>query len=173
MTRCRLPFSPWIVKFAGTQTSKKRQWNFSLWTGFLLVLAGFMSYVPFFALFPITRDFPWVNLLLFVTGGTLLVSGLRRAFRQPELFRGKILGSIMALLSIAGIGFFAFGLFCVARQLPASAAAPHVGQKAPEFTLLDQNGKSVALADLLSSPPAGAAGTKANGVLLIFYRGHW
>jgi peroxiredoxin len=47
--------------------------------------------------------------------------------------------------------------------LPASAAAPRVGQKAPDFTLPDQNGRTVALADLISD----------NGVLLIFYRGYW
>jgi len=31
----------------------------------------------------------------------------------------------------------------------------------------------VTLAELLASGPTGAAGAKANGVLLIFYRGHW
>jgi len=151
----------------------RRRWNFSLWAGFILVVIGLVSYVPFFALFPLTRDFPWVNLLLFVAGGTLLVSGLRRAYREPQIYRGKILGPILAVLSLAGIGFFGYGLFYVARQIPSSTAAPRVGQKAPEFTLLDQNGKPVALADLLSSPPLGAPSAKANGVLLIFYRGFW
>ncbi len=151
----------------------RRRWNFSLWAGFFLVVIGLVSYVPFFALFPLTRDFPWVNLLLFVAGGTLLVSGLRRAYREPQIYRGKILGPILAVLSLAGIGFFGYGLFYVARQLPSSTAAPRVGQKAPEFTLLDQNGKPVALADLLSSPPSGAPSAKAKGVLLIFYRGFW
>jgi peroxiredoxin len=61
----------------------------------------------------------------------------------------------------------------VARQLPSSTAAPHIGQKAPDFTLPDQNGKPVALADLLASPPEGATSGAANGALLIFYRGHW
>ena len=144
-----------------------------MWAGFFLVVIGLVSYVPFFALFPVTRDFPWVNLLLFVAGGTLLVSGLHRAYREPEIYRGKIIGAVLAVLSVAGIGFFGYGLFYVARQLPASAAAPRVGQKAPEFTLLDQNGKSAALAELLSSPPGGGTGAKANGVLLIFYRGFW
>jgi len=31
----------------------------------------------------------------------------------------------------------------------------------------------VALAELLTSPPPGAASAKASGVLLIFYRGYW
>jgi peroxiredoxin len=42
--------------------------------------------------------------------------------------------------------------------------APRVGQKAPEFTLPDQNEKPVALADLLS---------RSRAVVLIFYRGFW
>ena len=149
----------------------KRRWNLSLWAGFLLVLAGLLTYIPIFSLFPVTRDFPWVNLLLFLVGGVLLAAGLKRAFRQPELYRGKVLGSIFAVLSLAGVAFFCFGLFYIARQLPPSSAAPSAGQKAPEFRLPDQNGKTVALAELLSSPPAGSA--KDSGVLLIFYRGVW
>jgi|SRR5437867_4998756 len=151
----------------------KRRWNFLIWAGFVLVVIGLMSYVPFFALFPITRDFPWVNLLLFGGGAVLLGAGLRRAFKQPELYRGKILGSLLGALSVAGIGFFSYGLFYVARQLPPATAAPRVGQKTPDFTLLDQNGKTVTLAELLGSGPNGAAGPKASGALLIFYRGHW
>jgi len=151
----------------------KRRWNISLWAGFLVVLAGLLSYVPIFSLFPVTRDFPWVNLLLFVIGGVFLGAGLKRAYRQSDLYRGKIFGPILAALSLVGVAFFCFGLLYIARQLPPSATAPRIGQKAPEFTLPDQNGKAVTLAELLSSPPAGGANAKANGVLLIFYRGFW
>src|SRR5436190_20612542 len=73
----------------------KRRWNMSLWAGFFFVVIGLLSYVPVFSLFPITRDFPWVNLLFFAVGVVLLGAGLRRAFRQPELYRGRILGSIL------------------------------------------------------------------------------
>jgi peroxiredoxin len=45
-----------------------------------------------------------------------------------------------------------------------------VGQKAPSFTLPDQHGKPVSLADLLK--PAAGAG-KSGGLVLIFYRGYW
>lgn len=150
----------------------KRRWNFSLWSGFFLVLAGLLSYIPFFALFPITRDFPWVNLLFFAAGGVFLWSGLRRAFGQPELYHGKVFGTILAALSVTGIGFFAYGLFYVARQLPAATEAPRIGQTAPDFTLPDQNGRTMKFAELLASQSGGRAGAKGS-VLLIFYRGHW
>lgn len=151
----------------------KRRWNICLWLGFFVVLAGLVSYVPIFSLFPVTRDFPWVNLLLFFAGGVLLIRGLRRSFRQSESYRGRIFGPLLAALSLLGIFFFVYGLFYLGRQLPRSAAAPRVGQKAPEFTLPDQNGKPVTLAELLSPPPGPTVGARPNAVLLIFYRGHW
>jgi hypothetical protein len=138
-----------------------------LWVGFLIVLIGILSYIPFFARFPVTRDFPWANLLLFVVGTGLLVRGMARAYREPQVYRGKVAGPILSTLSLLAIAFFCYGIFFMMRQLPASTAAPRAGQKAPDFTLPDQNGKPVGLADLLSSA------RNANGVLLIFYRGHW
>ena len=151
----------------------KRSWNASLWVGFFLVQAGVLSYIPFFSLFPITRDFPWVNLLLFCAGGVLLTRGLFRAFGKPELYRGKIFGPMLALLSVLAITVFSWGIFYVARQLPVSAAAPRAGQKAPDFTLPDQNGKPITLAGLLASSSPLKPGAKSKGVLLIFYRGYW
>ena len=142
----------------------KRKWNWLILIGLLFVVAGFCSYTLFFARFPITRDFPWANLALFAIGGVLLVAGLFRAFGRPRLYHGKILGSIFVVLSALMIAFFCYAFFYGLRQVPASTAAPHVGEKAPEFTLPDQNEKPVTLAALLS-------GSKA--VVLIFYRGFW
>ncbi len=147
----------------------KRRWPRSLWVGFLVVLAGLFSYVPLFSLFPLTRDFPWVNLLLFMIGLGLLADGMMRAFRRPEGYRGKMAGPVLMALSLAGITLFAYGLFYLGRQMPASTGAPSVGQKAPDFSLPDQDGKPVTLAQLLGR----AAGTGKSSALLIFYRGYW
>src|SRR5437763_11618028 len=138
-----------------------RRWNPSIWTGFTLVLAGLVSYIPVFVLFPVTRDFPWANLLLLLAGGVLLARGLKRAYGRPEIYRGRIAGPILGALSTIGVGLFAYGILFQARQLPLSAAAPQLGQKAPDFTLSDQDGKPVRLAELLSSPLPGAASTAA------------
>ena len=149
----------------------KRRWNWALWVGFLVVAAGLLSYIPIFTRFPITRDFPWVNLLMFAAGLALLGVGLSRAYRQRELYRGRVFGPILTLLAVVGVGLFCWGLLVIARDLPASAAAPHAGDRAPDFTLPDQDGRPVALADLLRN--FSTAGTRPAGVLLIFYRGHW
>jgi peroxiredoxin len=47
-----------------------------------------------------------------------------------------------------------------------------VGDKAPEFALIDGSGRKVTMAELLGAPlPSGA--TKTRGVMLVFYRGYW
>jgi len=140
----------------------KRKWNWPLWVGFIVAVGSLFTY-EFFAQFPITRDFPWANLLVFGIGAALLLVGWFRAFGRPQVYRGKIFGSIFIVISILFFAFFAYEIFYVLRQVPLSAQAPRVGEKAPELTLPDQNGKSVGLADLLSP----------NGAVLIFYRGHW
>jgi len=143
----------------------KRRWNLSLWLGFAVVIVALFGY-QFFVVFPITRDFPWVNLLLFAIGGLLLGLGLFRAYGHPAAYRGKIFGPLLTVLSLLMFGLFAYGLFFIARQMPPSTGAPQVGQKAPDFALVDQDGNRVELNDLLSSPSTRA-------VLLIFYRGYW
>ena len=149
---------------------KQRNWH--LWVGLLLCLVGFASYFLLFARYPATRDVPWVNYLLLAAGLVLLVSGLRRAFAQPEVYRGKILGAIFAVLGVAIVGAFCFVVLVASKQLPKSANAPRLGQKAPEFTLLDTQRQQVSLASLLSAPlPNSSAPPK--GVFLIFYRGYW
>jgi hypothetical protein len=141
----------------------KRRWNWPIWVGFVVVVAGLFSY-GLFVRFPPTRDFPWANFLLLGIGVALLIVGLFRAFGRPQVYRGKIFGSMFTAIAVLVVAFFSYEIFYVLRQVPASAGAPRVGQKAPDFILLDQNGKPVGLGDLLS-------GSRA--VALIFYRGFW
>ena len=150
----------------------KRHWNWHLYAGFLLCLAALVSYPLVFAKYPVTRDVPWVNFLLFGVGGLLLVIGLQRAFGQAERYRGKISGPILGALSLLALGFFCYIVFYMTKQLPPPSAALRVGQKAPEFVLLDTNNNAVALSSLLSAPMPGSQ-TPPKGVLLVFYRGYW
>jgi hypothetical protein len=143
-----------------------------LWVGFLLTLAAFMSYFLVFVWFPVTRDFPWANLLLFAIAAVLLFMGFRRGFAadRPHPTRSKIVTTIVGTLGVAVIALFVFSIFIAARWLPASTGAPQMGQRAPDFTLTDTNGKQVSLNELLTTPLNGSA---PKGVLLIFYRGYW
>ena len=141
----------------------------------MISLIAFASYFLFFAQFPITRDFPWANFLIFGLAAALLAVGLRRAFSRASSYRGKISGPILATLSAAVLAVFCYSLFIDSRHLPSAAAAPKIGQKAPEFSLSDTNGKPVSLAELLSAPIGAKSGPRhiPKGVLLVFYRGYW
>jgi hypothetical protein len=152
------------------QSGAKRRPNAPLWLGFLIVLFAFLSYIPIFAKYPITRDMPWANFLIFVIGFILLFAGLRRAFSQPTAYRGKIAGPILTTIGVAALVFFSLTIFSLGKHLPPSAQAPKVGQKAPDFALADTTGKTVSLASLLST---SATSLPTKGVLLIFYRGYW
>jgi hypothetical protein len=135
-----------------------------------MTLVAFVSYFFVFVWFPVTRDFPWANLLLFAIAAVLLLLGIRRAFAGTRPRKSKVAGVIVATLSIVIFVFFIFATLVMPRWMPAARGAPQVGQKAPEFTLTDTNGKTVTLAELLSTP---IKGKPARGVLLIFYRGYW
>src|ERR1700738_2268967 len=112
-----------------------RRWNILIWIGFVIVLVGMFSYEPLFVRFPLTRDVPWANFLLIIAGACVLALGVKRAFSKPELYRGKISGSSLSVLSLLMIGFFCYGMFYAAKNLPSPAGTLRVGQPAPPFTL--------------------------------------
>lgn len=147
-----------------------KKFNWPLWAGFLLTFFAFLSYSLLFIEWPITRDFPWVNLILFAIAMVLLFVGLRRAFKPDKKIVSKVLSSLAGALGVLLLAGFLFLFFVAGKQLPASAAAPQLGQKAPDFTLTDSNNKPVTLAQLLTEP---VNNKPAKGVLLVFYRGYW
>src|SRR5436853_5938910 len=157
---------------------KIQRFNWQIWTGFLLSIVAFLSYPLVFVNWPATRDFPWANILLFAIAAVLLFIGIRRAFSPDRRLVSKIVSSVLATLSVLVLGMFIFVAFVASRWLPASTGAPQVGQKAPEFTLVDTNNKPVSLSELFASPiksepPASAGGPRApKGVRVIFYPGH-
>ncbi|HEX9160192.1 MAG TPA: hypothetical protein VF980_00685 [Thermoanaerobaculia bacterium] len=138
-----------------------RRLNWPLWTGLALSVVAFISYFTFFVRFPVTRDVPWANFVLFAIAILLLVVGTRRAWLAGRRFRGLAIG----ILGLVVFVFFALVVTVGTKMLPPAQGAPRVGQKAPDFTLLDTSGKQVALSQLLASSP--------RGVMLVFYRGYW
>jgi len=141
-----------------------RNRNILIWVGFAIVLVALVSYIPFFAVFPVTRDIPWANYILFLAGGAVLAVGVRRAFRDSAHYRGKISGSILAVVSALLLALFVVFVAYFTKQIPSAGNALSVGQKAPAFVLPDTAGKPVSSADLLKNH---------RGLVLIFYRGYW
>ncbi len=147
----------------------ERPSNSALWWGFALALSAILCNMAFFVQPPAQRFIPWLSLLLALGAVILAEKVVWRIFAERRVYRGRIFSSILCLFSIllAGVSIFAF---FQARTLPHSRGAPHVGQKAPDFTLPDTTRQPVSL-DQLFAPAAD--GTSPKAVLLIFYRGYW
>ena len=84
----------------------ERQRNFLPLAGLAVCVVAFLSYFVFFYQFPITRDVPWANWLLFAFGLGLAVVGLRRPYRQPERYRGRVMGPVLGVLSVTATPAF-------------------------------------------------------------------
>ena len=147
-----------------------RKFNWQIWMGFLLSVVASLTYPFVFASWPVTRDFPWANLLLFGIAVVFLFVGIRRAFAPDRRRISKIGASVLTAFSVLILGLFLFSFFVASRWLPASRGAPQIGQKAPDFTLADTTSRPLSLSELLSAPINGKA---RKGVLLVFYRGYW
>lgn len=141
-----------------------------MWAGFVLSLFAVFSYPFVFVRWPITREFPWVNLILFAIALVLLFFGLRRAFVTDKTIVSSVFSTLAAVFGVFLLAALLFLIYVMGSWLPKSAGAPQVGQKAPAFTLTDSNDKPVTLAQLLSEP---VNNKPPKGVLLIFYRGYW
>jgi len=146
----------------------QKRTNSALWLGLLITVLGPLSNFLYYSKIP-AAVLPWINLAIPAIGLLLVLIGVVRALRQPQLYRGKILGSIftvLATLLFAG----SVWLFIHVRDVPRSAGAPQIGQRVPDFSLPDSTNQPVSLAQLFSAAP-GTAQPKA--LLLVFYRGDW
>ena len=144
--------------------------NWQIWTGFLLSLIAAFSYPFVFVRWPLTREFPWANLVLFAVALVFLFFGVRRAFKPAKTIVSKIFSALASAFGVFLLAALLFMFFVMGSWLPASTGAPQVGGKAPAFTLTDSNDKPVTLAQLLVEP---INNQPPKGVLLIFYRGYW
>ncbi len=169
------------------QTVRQRNW--APWIALLLALAALFSNAGFFMGLPGQRALPWLSVALAIAALVCATVGILRAFRQSQIYRGKVSSPILGVLSLLICGLVAVASIS-SRALPSSAAAPQVGQKVPDFTLADTNGNNVSLEQLLakgdSSTSASAnnlvgqavpvglsTATPTKAVLLVFYRGYW
>ena len=147
-----------------------KSWNWRLWVGFVVALLAPFGY--FSLLEKISFAF-WISIAAFMIAVVLLADGLRRAYAQPDAYRGKIAGPILAILALGVIGLFSYANHMMGQAYSKAANAPRVGDKAPEFALTDATGRKVTIAQLLATPLGGGAALAPRGVLLVFYRGYW
>lgn len=152
-----------------------------------------LSNAAFFMGLPGQRAIPWLSVALAFAALVCATVGIMRAFRQSQVYGGKVSSSILGVLSLLICGLVAIASV-TSRALPAATNAPQVGQKAPDFTLADTSGNKVSLNQLLGKAdalaPASANSASANNpgqtlpvglsmatppkaVLLVFYRGYW
>jgi len=127
--------------------------------GLAVGLAGIVSYfviaLHFGAWLPRVRNSAQPNVTLVVIGVAISAVGVHRA-RD----RGRRLAAVLASLNVAFAAAFVWLLYGV-TAVPV-VSGPAVGAPAPDFTLVDQNGRATRLADFRGGP-----------LLLVFYRGHW
>jgi len=181
------------------QTSARRR-NWAAWLGLLFAFAAMLSNAGFFLGVPWPKLLAWLVVVLTIAAIVCAVIGIMRAFRQPQIYAGKVSSSILGVLALLICGLAALASI-TSRALPAATNAPQVGQKAPDFTLADTNGNKVSLGQLLGkadaatktvslvAPPkevmeklgmanqsshvAAGIATPPKAVLLVFYRGYW
>ena len=137
----------------------RRRRNHLVWIGPLVTFVGMVSYFLVFVRWPVLRDFPWVNLPLVLAG--LVVSWVALGRRV----RGSVVSNLLAwsglVFSTLVAGLFCFYVFHFSSTLPDSTATLQLEQ-APGFSLSDQHGEVVRLADM-----------RGENVILVFFRGFW
>lgn len=145
---------------SATETRHPR--NHLIWLGPLLTFTGAVTYFVVFARYPVLRDFPWLNLPWVLLGMILAFFAMRRAFDKTSVYRGKVLGSLGFLFSLFVGGMFGWYVFYYSYTVPEPTAETMNLEAAPDFQLVDQNGRQVRLTDF-----------RGQNVVLVFYRGFW
>jgi hypothetical protein len=133
----------------------RRPRNWPAIAGLVLGLAGVLGYLLVVfrlgALLPRVRNGAAPDWMLIAAGLGLSALGVVRGGRPAA-----VLAAVNVGLAVA-FAWLLYGMSAV----PA-AAGPTVGAPAPDFALVDQDGRLRRLADFRGAP-----------LLLVFYRGHW
>jgi hypothetical protein len=148
-----------------------KRWSAAVFSALPLAIAALVNFV-FLANPPLQAALPWLGLLLAAAALVVLTMGLRHAFVRAQIYRGKVLSIVLAVITLIVSGANVF-VFFLARALPNSTAAPQVGRQLPDFTLADTAGQSVSLDSLFASSPNDPLSPSPKALLLIFYRGYW
>ena len=126
-----------------------------VWLGPVLAFVGVASYFALFLNWAITRDVPWVNLILLALALAASIAGLVRS-------RRRVLAAAGLMVTLAFAGFFLVYTYVLSYDIPSAELALDVGAPVPALVLRDDRGQDVELAAL-----------SREKLVLVFYRGHW
>lgn len=131
-----------------------------VWLGPLIAAFGLISYFALFSRWPLLRDTAGLNLAIVALGLIVSIFGLARVWHRSTVAR---IGSILSTgLSLTAASTLVWYVFVHSNRLPDDALALDVGDRIPDLSLPDSEGRAVAL------------GPRADEkVVLVFYRGHW
>lgn len=141
---------------------KKCVRNHLIWLGPFLTFAGAVSYFVFFSMYPVVRDFPWINLPIVLSGVVVSGVGAWRSILRTTGFWRRFLGVIGCAFSGAVACLFCAYIFYISYQLPEATSVSLNLSEPSEFSLVDHNGRHVRLTDY-----------RGRKLVLSFYRGHW
>ena len=122
----------------------------------LVVAVGAVAAYALLIRVPLVRNHPEGYVAAFALALVLAVVALVRG--RGRRWPAWIALAVSALL-LAGGGWFNF----VLARVPVTATVLRVGERPPDFTLPDAEGRPVTLADFRGKKP----------VVLVFYRGYW
>lgn len=131
------------------------------WLGPLVTFAAVVSYFTVFARDPALRDVPWLNLPLALAGVALSIAGLARAWPRGGPWR-RLTACAGLTVSLGLAALFVAYVFVISALLPQPERRTLELVEAPDFTLSDESGRAVRLAEL-----------RGRKVVLVFYRGFW
>src|SRR5215469_5998052 len=87
-------------------TLSPRRRNGALWIGLAFLLLSVLSNIPALYASGIPQPIlPWITLLLPIAGLVFCLVGLKRAFGEPAVYRGKVGGSILTGIMVLFVAF--------------------------------------------------------------------
>jgi hypothetical protein len=94
---------------------------------------------------------------------------------RAKPFRGKIVSSILTLLSVSIFAVFLLCYFSCDETVASGCRIAKDRREGPGICFPDTHGNLVSLSTILSAPldPSNPSRSAPKGALLIFYRGYW
>jgi hypothetical protein len=129
--------------------------------GTLLVIVAGLLFLPQAPQLPVLAEGDWPKLILVFLGTGWSLLGTVQFLRHGQGKLGKVVLTLLLLLSLAGTGGISWWILSFSYQLPAPAQFQAL-EPIPAFELKDQHGNTVSDTSLRGKP-----------LILIFGRGVW